>query len=170
MPKSQRLPEMLTVALKEARPRVRYLADRTELERLLAALRSPDRAIVAVAVETGMRQGEILSLEWRDVDLAGHRIRVRESKSGEPRTIPMSANCADVLSAHPRSLGSELVFPAPNGKRLTRGALTKRFHNACGRAGIADFRFHDLRHTTASWAVQRHVDIGRLAKVLGHKG
>lgn len=150
-----------TRALREAPPRVRYLRDRAELERLLAALQGGDRAIVEVAVETGMRRGELLALEWPDIDFTRREIAVRDSKTRTPRRVPMSSRCEAVLRA--QSGHSGRVFNVGTGT-----ALAHRFKSACRRAGIEDFHIHDLRHTFASWAVQRGVDLYRLGRVLGH--
>jgi integrase len=155
--------------LKESKERVRYLADWVEFEQLGAELPAVDGDIATVAVETGMRQGEILNLTHPDLRFDRHEIYISETKTDEPRVVPMSARCAEVLSAQPRHIASAFVFYQPGGSRLSRSALSHRFLGACRRAGIKDFRFHDLRHTFASWKVQQGKDLYRVGEMLGHK-
>ena len=155
--------------LKESPPRVRFLKDRHEFAKLLAEMPARDHVLVTVAVETGMRRGELLALEWADVDLDRREIYIPDSKNYDPRVVPLSRDCVDALSAHPRHLKSPLVFRDDAGAALSTSTLSHRFRLAARRAGIEDFRFHDLRHTFGSWKVQAGHDLYRVGKMLGHR-
>lgn len=118
---------------------------------------------VQLAVETAMRQGELLSLRWSDVDLARRVALLRDTKNGEPRAVPLSSRAVAVLQALPRSL-SGVVLP------LQRMTLEHAFMYAKQRAGVEDFRFHDLRHEALSRLAERgDLSVLELAAVSGHK-
>lgn len=142
-----------------------------EEERLLAA--SPDwlREILIFALNTGMRKGEILSLEWRDVDFARSVLVVMKSKNRERRTLPLNSRIYGLLMEKQlkRVAGSDIVFSTSRGTRILARNLSRAFYVARKRAGINDFRFHDLRHTFATRLVQAGVDIYKVQRLLGHK-
>jgi len=126
------------------------------------------RPILAVALNTGMRRGEILNLRWEQVDLAKRLIVVKQTKSGKDRLIPINDGLYAVLRAL-KALGGrqDLVFPNPmTGKPYTE--VKKSFKLACKRAGIVGLRFHDLRHTFASRLVEAGADIVTVRDLLGH--
>ncbi len=103
--------------------------------------------IVTMATHTGMRQGEIFKLTWFEVDLARGEIHVRQTKNDKDRSVPINETVREMLERLPRS--SELVFPSPKtGQRIVDIKTT--FDRAKRKAGIKDFRFHDLRHTAAT--------------------
>jgi integrase len=152
--------------------RLRYL-ELDEIARLLAACReSRNRhllAIVTLAVHTGMRKAEILGLEWERVNFSTSMITLYQTKSGKPRGVPINRAAYDVLTA---------LAPAPAQRR---GLLfTKRDHRAWGQIRTAfalaleqskipaGFRFHDLRHTCASWMVMRGASLKDVQEILGH--
>ena len=156
---------------KAPRGRERRL-DNDEEQQLLAAIRLPKRrqcavwleACVRLAIETGMRAGEILQLEWSHVDLSRSVARLDDTKNGERRTVPLSSAALSVLHALPR---------VPQGRRVIRGfhdtaGLDAAFALACRDAGIEDLRFHDLRHEAAS-RMAPHMKPQELAKVFGWK-
>jgi excisionase family DNA binding protein len=126
------------------------------------------RSIISVALHTGMRLQEILSLRWPQVDLAEMTLTVERTKSGKPRTIPLNAALQDELSKLKSEDGqSPYVFPNPKtGKPLT--TVKTAFVAACRRAGIAGLRFHDLRHTFGSRLVEKGADIETVRSLLGH--
>lgn len=162
-------------SLKESPPRTRYLS-LDEFDALLNATPPDMTTLVVLAVETGMRMGEMLSLTWQQIDQQRQEIRLTETKTDEPRTIPLSPKASAHLSAHPRHITSPFVFHDSNGEPWKQRNVSHRFANTVKRAGLTDFRFHDLRHTFASWAVQgQHdwlkapMDLYRLQKWLGHK-
>lgn len=158
--------------LREPRGRVRFL-DEDERERLLASCRnSPDRrlfALVLLAIATGARQGELLALRWRDVDLARGVAIAHHTKNRERRVLPLAEPAVRALEelGRVRRVDSDLVFAGRrNGKALFP---KKAFAAALAEAGIEDFRFHDLRHTAASYLAMSGATLAEIAEVLGHK-
>jgi len=126
------------------------------------------RSIISVALHTGMRLQEILSLRWAQVDLDEMILTVERTKSGKARTIPLNVALHDELSRL-RSLDGRTPFVFPNpktGKSLT--TVKTAFVAACRRAGIAGLRFHDLRHTFGSRLVEKGADIETVRSLLGH--
>lgn len=167
------------------RARVRYLTQEEE-GRLLAVLRRYPLAyrITLIALRSGLRLGEIMRLQWEDLDAATGQIVVRTSKSGKPRYVPCHPDLAELFRAMPR-LGPYIVADdAPRIKHRSRGwhALQighgkplsifgkwrNDFNLALDLAGIRDFRFHDTRHSFASNLVQRGVSLQVVAELLGH--
>jgi integrase len=143
--------------------RVRYLQP-TELRTLLDV--SPEwlRPIIGLAVFTGMRRGEVLSLRYLDIDMNHGCILLPQTKNGEGRIIYLNSNAMSVLASLPPGSPMEKLFP-----KITADNVSVAFHRACRKAGIEDFRFHDLRHTTGSWLAMSGKDIYTIAKILGHK-
>jgi len=133
----------------------------------------------AVAVYSGMRAGEILGLQWDDVDLDRRLILVARSydkpatKNGKIRYVPILDPLVPVLEAWRRRCPSEVwVFPMRGGTMQQPAArvLQETFHRCLARAGLERIRFHDLRHTFASHWVMRGGDIFKLQRILGHSG
>ena len=143
--------------------RVRYLQP-TELRALMET--SPDwlRPIVGLAVSTGMRRSEILGLRWLDVDLHGGRLLLPQTKNGEGRIVYLNHLAASVLNSISNGNPAKLIFPDRSPEQVSVA-----FARACRRVGIDDFRFHDLRHTAASWLRMQGADIHTVAQLLGHK-
>ena len=154
-------------SLPEATPRTRFLSH-DEYRRLLAAAGPHLRPIIETAVATGMRLEELLSLKWEHVDLERREVRLIVTKSKQPRVIPLSDRAVAIIAAAARSAqASPYVFTNPaSGSRFK--TVKRAFRTACRRAGVQDMRFHDLRHTFASWAVQSGADLYRLSRILGH--
>ncbi len=139
-----------------------------EERRLFESCSDHLRPILITAIQTGMRKSEILNLKWENVDFERKEIKVRNSKSGNPRFIPINEELSLILSRHKMMKGRTIyVFTNLNtGKALTD--VKKAFNGACRRADIKGFRFHDLRHTFASRLVQRGVDLITVKDLLGH--
>jgi len=153
--------------LRENNARTRYLT-LEECERLIqSCLALHIKALVIIALHTGMRRGEILNLRWQDLDLSAGLILIRDSKNGEPRHVPMDSTVQSHLESYPQRPGVDWVFSNSSGERLRdiRGG----FHNALRRAELTDLHFHDLRHTYASHWVQSGGDLYVLKDILGHK-
>ncbi|PLY16772.1 MAG: integrase [Sedimenticola sp.] len=156
----------------EPRGRVRFLDD-DERSKLLAACRSnKDKhlyAIVILAISTGMRQGEILNLTWKDIDLGRSRLILHETKNNERRSVPVVGLAHEVLCelSKVRRIDSQLVFPSSQPETPIK--IHKSFNMALTEAGIEDFRFHDLRHTAASYLAMNGATLAEIAEVLGHK-
>ena len=153
-------------SLPEALPRTRFLSQ-AEYRRLLASAEPHLRPLIEMAVETGMRLEELLGLRWEQVHLDRREVRLVVTKSNRPRVIPLSDRAVAVIVASPRIAQSPYVFTNPQTGRRYRN-LRHAFSKACSRAGITDFRWHDLRHTFASWHVQSGTDLYRLSRMLGH--
>ena len=134
-------------------------------KRLLACCNPLLRPIVVTALHTGMRKGEILDLTWNRVDLENGVLAVADSKSGDGRKIPMNRLLTDTLGA--LTIRSEYVFSREDGIQVR--SIRTAFANALRRAGIADLRFHDLRHTFATRLVVAGADLRTVQDLLGHK-
>lgn len=152
--------------LKEAAPRIRFLT-REEFARLYDAAAPHLRPILSLAVATGMRLEELLSLRWSQVDLRRHEITLTETKTDTPRIVPIDGTGVGTFAALPRHFRGPWVFWHGDGLRYT--TIKTAFRAALRRAEIKNFRFHDLRHTFASWAVQSGMDLYPLSRILGHK-
>lgn len=152
---------------REARGRVRMLSD-PERVRLLEACRASGcgalEPAVLLALCTGMRQGEIIGLRWPDVDLRRARLTLDDTKNGERRGVPLAGPALAVLQdlARSRRIDTDLVLPET-------GSLRHAFQRAVRKAKLADFRFHDLRHTAASYLAMSGCTPSEIAAVLGHK-
>jgi integrase len=152
---------------KEPPGRVRYLTD-IEIERLLYCCPKHLKPIIITAFNTGMRKGEILQLQWQDVDMINRVITVKSSKNHESRNIPINDRLYATLLKLPNSPQSDTyVFLGKYGKPI------HSFQNAWERAlkhtKINDFRFHDLRHTFASHLAIQGVRIRTIQELLGQK-
>ncbi|MBM4389278.1 MAG: site-specific integrase [Deltaproteobacteria bacterium] len=154
--------------LKEGAGRVKTLSEEDE-ERLLSACPSWLKPIVITALDQGMRMGEILSLQWGDIDLRKGLIMIRDSKSGEGRTLPMSGRVKELLKEMPRGLPDVIVFATNAGTQRRVDDTGRRFHDVVKKIGLHDFRFHDLRHVFATRLVERGIGIITLKELLGHK-
>src|SRR5438132_12750434 len=153
--------------LRENNARTRYLS-LEECQRLIASCIAPHiRAVVTVALHSGMRLGEILNLRWHDLDFASGFILVRDSKNGESRHVAHDATLSALFRAYPRRLGADLVFSSSSGGRIVD--VRTGFLNSCKRAELTDLHFHDLRHTFASQFVMAGGDLYILKEILGHK-
>ncbi|MGO8990454.1 MAG: tyrosine-type recombinase/integrase [bacterium] len=154
--------------------RARFLSP-DEMVRLFDALEeSPPylEPIVKAAILTGLRKGDLLKLQWKEIDLArGFFTYLEQKKStsrgAEAKTVVqyMSQDLIDLLAAVPRA--GDYVFCGPRGKRLKD--VSQAFKRALKRAGITDFHFHDLRHTSASYLLMRGATLAAVQKHLHHK-
>jgi integrase len=164
---------------KEPRGRTRFLTD-AERSALLDACGESEwsamHALVLLAITTGARRGELVSLLWSDVDMVKGRALVRESKNGEQRTLPLAGKALDALKAlesarakKPKTERSEHVFPNPSGHPGAFEHFDSHWYAALEAAGISNFHFHDLRHTTASMLAAQGCSLLEIADVLGHK-
>jgi integrase len=161
---------------REDNERNRYLSDEeeTRLLAVLTGLRASLLPLVVLAIHTGMRRGELLTLRWANVDFARGLIHVMNShreqtKSGHSRSIPMNQIAREELLSLQRESGdTEYVFV----NRQTgepRTDVKTGFRSACRDAGVNDFRFHDLRHTAATRLGDAGVDTRRIMAILGHR-
>lgn len=162
----------------EPRGRVRFLDD-DERARLLAAARASSwprlYVLVLLALTTGARRGELMSLTWADVDLERALARVHLTKNGEPRVLPLLPAVIDQLDVF-RTIDSRrfegfrkrLVF---HSDRRPEQAFTFQpvWDKAIEDANLTNFRFHDLRHSCASYLAQNGASLLEIADVLGHR-
>lgn len=157
----------LTDVLKPSanKPRDRRL-DEGEAELLLAACstcRNPFiLPMVRLAIETGMRRGELLNASWDDIDMEARTLRLHHTKNGHPRTVPLSSGAVSVLQGVPRN-GNARVFP------ITLDAFKLAWRRVQKRAGIRDLCFHDLRHEAVSRFFERGLSIPEVALISGHR-
>lgn len=134
-----------------------------ELDRLLAAASRHKLmpAIIAVAVLTGMRRGEILAMKWADVDLQRKAIHIPVTKTGHSRTIPLFDAVAEILDRLPRT--GERVFP------MTGNAVRLAWERIKRKAGVVDLHFHDLRHEAISRFFEAGLSVPEVALISGHR-
>jgi integrase len=127
------------------------------------------RLIVLIAVSTGMRSAEVHRLRWSDVMYSEGLLAVRARlKKGKIRYVPMPAELAAEVRRYPAVIGEDRIFPPNRGDKSGRQRLEGSFDDLLERAKIQNFRFHDLRHTFASWYMMNGGDLYELAKILGH--
>ncbi|UJS21293.1 MAG: site-specific integrase [Candidatus Brocadia sp.] len=126
--------------------------------------------IIIFDLHTGLRQDELLSLQWNRVNLLRRTIIIQETKSGKPRTIPLNQVAFDILTEKSkiRNIKNDLVFSSSVGNKIDRHNLRRAFNIAIEKAGLQNFHFHDLRHTFATRLAQKGIDIYKISKLLGH--
>lgn len=159
---------------KEARGRVRYLSDDERARLLDACQRRKNKhlyLVVMLALSTGARKGEIMNLTWDDVSFELKRIILRDTKNGETRAVPLVGSAYDLMKAHSegRRQDTPLVFPRSGLKGNKPASIREAWLVAVEEAGIENFRFHDLRHSTASYLAMNGASLAEIAEVLGHK-
>ena len=152
--------------LKGETKRLKYLTEE-EAQRLINHSDRFLKPIVITALNTGMRKSEILHLTWDRVDLKNRIILLDKTKNGERREIPMNQTLYDVLLELPRHISGYVFANPKTGKPYNN--VKKSFGTALRKSHILDFRFHDLRHTFASWLVMKGVDLTTIKELLGHK-
>lgn len=165
--KAERNPTQAVKFLKENNVRDRVLSA-DEFTRLLAHCPAYLKPMVKLAYHTAMRKGEILNLTWGQVDLKEGFIRLNpeHTKTNEARLVPLNREMVEMLKAMPRGLPGIEVFTY-RGKSVA--SIWRGLANACKKAGIEDFTFHDLRHTAINnWRLQGH-DYFRIMAATGHK-
>ncbi len=154
----------------ENNARDRWLRDEEEIVLLQHC---PDwlREIVIFALETGLRQGEILNLTWEAVDLKREMLTVMKSKNGTRRGIPLSQRALDLLrnKIKVRSIQTTLVFHSREHTAYSSGNIERAWGRVRANAKLVDLRFHDLRHTFATRLVQAGEQLYAVSQLLGHK-
>ncbi|MEM7097962.1 MAG: site-specific integrase [Pseudomonadota bacterium] len=148
---------------------IRYLSDEERLALLAACKESElDRLylLVLMAIMTGARKGELLGIRWEKVDLVNRRVELGKTKNGDSRTLSLPFPVVEELFKFRKMTG--FVFESP----IKAGVVfdpKKVWDKALKRAGIENFRFHDLRHTAASYLAMGGASLLEVAEVLGHK-
>ena len=140
-------------------------------------------ALYYIDLTTGLRRGELLGLKWSDIDLEKGDLRVQRQigridgkiiemplkTKNAYRTLPLSADAISVLMQQRRKTGnSEWVFPSPTGGPMSPDSVLHMLQRVLKRAGLPRIRFHDLRHTFATMALQNGVDVKTVSSMLGH--
>lgn len=125
--------------------------------------------IVLIGITTGMRKSEITELTWDRIDLARGQISLKETKNGRPRMVSLIGKPLEILKERflSRKKHSPYVFPAK--KRFGHICIRKAWDEACKRARVVNLRFHDLRHTFATYAAEEGASNLELATALGHQ-
>jgi len=159
-------------SLKEPRGRVRFLSD-DERKQLLDACKAHSEqlyTIVVLALSTGARQGELLNLRWKDVDLNRGLIVLEDTKNNDRRGIPLQGHALELIKqmGKVRRLDTDLLFPS---RKTPSKPLSVQhvWEQAVRKSEIENFRFHDLRHSAASYLAMNGASLAEIADVLGHK-
>ena len=146
------------------KPRDRRVG-KDDIDILMDALRHSKvtylKPLILIAIETGLRQGELVKFMWSDVDLDSRLLKVRDTKNGEDRVVPMSNKALSILQSLPR-LGAT-VFNA------SHSSLQNAWKRLIKRSGLIDLHFHDLRHEAISRFIERGLTIPEAASISGHK-
>ena len=138
-----------------------------EADRLVAVSPPHLQALIRFALATGCRAREITGLEWDRVDLKRRTAWLNQTKNGTPRGVPLNRDAVDVLEAE-REKHPVFCFTY-RGEPIAWEMTNSAWHTACEKAGISDFRFHDLRHTWASWHRQAGTSCDELKDLGGWK-
>lgn len=159
--------------LSEPEGRKRFLSDK-ERKRLLQECKKSNNAylyiIVVIALSTGARRSEILNLKWSDVDFDKGAIRLYKTKNKEPRSLYLHGEALSLLNnlrKNPVTDSPFLFASIGNPKKVMD--IKKSWQSALDRADVNDFRFHDLRHSAASYLAMNGATLAEIAEVLGHK-
>ena len=115
--------------------------------------------IVMLAIETGMRRGEILSIRENDINWKNCSIILMETKNQSVRRIPLTAAAREIVDRHKEYL----PFP------IKADSVSQAFERACKRAGADDLRFHDLRHEALSRFFEKGLNVPQVASISGHR-
>jgi len=136
-----------------------------EWERLLLGVKSVRNGqlepLIRLAVETALRRGELLKLSWEHIDLVACMAHIPDTKTGRPRTIPLTPEAIRILSALPNWGG--FVFS------VSATAIQQAWRRLCDRVGVGDLRFHDLRHEALSRFSELGLNTPELVTISGHK-
>jgi integrase len=158
--------------LKEPRGRIRFLGDDERIRLLDACENSPNKylyTILILALSIGARKQEIMQIKWNDIDLNRQLVTFFDTKNSEIRTLPVKGKALDLLieQSKVRSLHSPYVFTSPTEAKPID--IRSAWETAIKKAKIEDFRFHDLRHSAASYLAMNGASLAEVAEVLGHK-
>ena len=135
-----------------------------------------------IELATGLRRGELLGLKWEDIDLERGTIQVRRQiaridgkvveaplkTKNSYRSLSIGTDAVEILRNQQKKTSSEYVFPSPAGGPISPDSVLHMLHRVLKRAGLPKIRFHDMRHTFATVALQNGVDIKTVSGMLGH--
>jgi integrase len=125
------------------------------------------RAIIQLLLLLGARKGELLSAEWRHVDLERKTWFIPDSKTGQSRHVPLSKTAIAVIEGLPRFDGCPYLLPNPK-TRKPYNTIKRAWDTARKEAVLGDFTLHDLRHSAASFMINGGVDLFTVGRILGH--
>ena len=158
--------------LTEPPGRTKFLSD-AQLAALLKQAEASDmmHAAILLSVGTGIRQGELLGLHWKDLDLDGGKLTLMKTKNSTPRTVhvPATAVAAIRKPGEGQVVSTAHVFLIDAGIPLKVSTLQKKWKAIFKAAGLADFHWHDLRHSCASFLARKGASLLEIGSVLGHK-
>lgn len=118
--------------------------------------------IILLALETGMRRGEIASIRWSDINFEERFIQLRDTKNGEDRKVPLSSKALRLIESIPHNKDEKLFG-------MTSHAISYAFIRATRRVGLEDLHFHDLRHEAISRMFEKHLNVMEVGAISGHK-
>ena len=157
-------------SLTEPVGRIRFLSN-NERKRLYEACKASKWTklylLILMAITTGSRKGELINLRWSDIDLDRQTAYIETTKNGQPKVMPLTDDVVAELNTF-SDKETEFIFNSEL-KPDRPMCFTKQWKKALKEAEIEDFRFHDLRHTTASYLAQNGCSLLEIAEVLGHK-
>ena len=133
-----------------------------EEEKLLGALGITLKPLFQLALETALRQSELLALEWKYINLGCQVAHLPETKNGEARNIPLSSHAVLVLKKLPRRLDGKAFG-------VTGGHVSRTFRETCETLEIENLRWHDLRHEACSRLFEKGLNPMEVASISGHK-
>ncbi len=149
------------------KPIVRNQRDRrltnTELQKLIAQCPKDLKYVILFAIETAARRGEIAKLTWPDIHLNDRYARLRDTKNGEDRKVPLTNKALQLLQSIPKREDNRVFsYTHPD-------SITTAFKRTCEQAGINNLHFHDLRHEATSRLFEAGLNVMEAASVTGHK-
>lgn len=118
--------------------------------------------IIVLALETGMRRGELSELRWKDIDLKKRTATLWDTKNGDNRVVPLSTKALTLLDSLPINIKGYVFAMLPD-------SITRAFNRICERAKIKELRFHDLRHEATSRFFEMGLSIMEVSSITGHK-
>ncbi|QBQ55535.1 site-specific integrase [Nitrosococcus wardiae] len=133
-----------------------------EEQKLIEASSIDLKPIIQFALETAMRRGEIATMDWNHIDFKSKTLLIPETKTDQPRTIPLTRKAIEILQVFPRNISGKIF-------NLTVDRISRNFMLACRKAGIADLRFHDLRHEATSRLFEKGLNPMEVAAITGHR-
>ena len=158
--------------LKEPRGRVRFLLDEERAD-LLRVCKASNEAylypVVLLALSTGARKAEIMGLRWQDFDVKRGILRFEKTKNDERRAVPLTGPALKELKRLKklRRIDTDLIFTRKDGKAPKE--IKKHWNKAVEDSNLKDFRFHDLRHSCASYLAMNGASLAEIGDILGHK-
>ncbi|MDR7927323.1 site-specific integrase [Acidithiobacillus thiooxidans] len=136
--------------------------EETRLLDTCQAINTELASIVNIAIETAMRQGEIMGMTWDKVDLKRQTVTLEDTKNGEKRVVPLTTKATQILRDLPRNMGGKVWTYTPDG-------MSTGYKRAVKRAGIKGLTFHDLRHEATSRLFEKGLGLMQVAAITGHK-